>query len=223
MTNDPSSLLSVRVGRVQVRGHEGASDPFDESWTTSIFKTAVDGPVFVRLTNLAGDEQADLVNHGGSDKAICVYSADHYDAWRATLGVTPFEYGAFGENFTIRRLLEDDVCIGDSWSVGGAILQVSQPRQPCWKLAQRWRIKDLADQVVKSGRTGWYFRVLREGPVQAGDVLALVERLHPEWTITAANGVMHQHKHDRVAAAALASIPALSRSWRGTLGRRILA
>src|SRR5262245_21576296 len=116
-------LVSIRIGRARQLGDSGPAGSFDKPWRSGIFKTPVDGPIFVGSTNLAGDFQEDLVNHGGPDKAICAYSSDHYDEWRAALGVSPFDYGAFGENFTVRRLTEADVCIGDTWSVADVQIQ----------------------------------------------------------------------------------------------------
>ncbi|MBX3415131.1 MAG: MOSC domain-containing protein [Pirellulales bacterium] len=215
-------LRSIQVGLPQEYGGAGAADPLDRRWTTGFFKEAVTGPVFLGRTNLAGDGQADLVHHGGPDKAVLAYSADHYPAWRQTLAVPAFPFGAFGENFTVANLTEADVCIGDVWRVGQeVVVQVSQPRQPCWKLARRWRIKPLAHEVQQSGRTGWYFRVLEEGFVQAEMPLVLLERSHPAWTVERANHVMHTDKHDFDAAAQLGAISALSANWRATLRRRI--
>ena len=129
-------------------------------------------------------------------------------------------WGDFGENFTVSELTEQEVCIGDVWSVGDALVQVSQPRQPCWKLARRWDINDLALQVQETGFTGWYFRVLKEGLVQRDASLWLVDRSHEQWTIAAANHLMHQDKHDRTGSALLASISELSHSWRNTMTKR---
>src|SRR5690606_18685860 len=108
----------------------------DRPWTTGFFKEPTLGPVWLGRTNLEGDGQADLVHHGGPDKAVLAYSADHYAAWREVLNNPALPFGAFGENFTIEGLKEADVCIGDTWKVGDeATIQLSQPRQPCWKLA----------------------------------------------------------------------------------------
>ena len=211
---------ALNVGRPQTLGREGAADPFDQAWTTGIFKTPVDGPVRLARLGFEGDGQADLTVHGGPDKAVCVYSADHYPGWRRALGMDRFTFGAFGENLTIEGLDEAQVCIGDVWSLGNALVEISQPRQPCWKLAQKWRRRTLTDEVASSGRTGWYFRVLREGTVTAGDILFLVDRPHPEWSVAAANHVMHRREGD---AAALASLKSLSASWRHTLERRLQA
>ncbi|MDY3561377.1 MOSC domain-containing protein [Gemmata sp. JC673] len=217
----PAVLTSVQVGRPRQHGDADATDPLDRLWTSGFYKDPVAGPVRIGVTNIDGDGQADLVHHGGPDKAVCVYPADHYPYWREALNRPDLPPGAFGENFTVEGLTEAGVCVGDVWTVGGVALQVSQPRQPCWKLARRWRVKTLTLQVQQTGRTGWYFRVLREGVVTPGEQLALVERPHPEWTVERANTVMHHNKADLQAAAELGSLPQLSASWRETLTRRV--
>jgi MOSC domain-containing protein YiiM len=214
-------LASIQVGLPREFEQEGAADPMDRPWTTGIYKEVVAGPVRLRLKNLDGDGQADLVHHGGPDKAVLAYSAKHYAGWRQSMNNPTLSFGAFGENFTLIGLTETDVCIGDIWQVGDkAVVQVSQPRQPCWKLARRWRIKTLALAVQQSGRTGWYFRVRTEGVVQAGMPLVLRERPHPDWTVARANRVMHLDKSDFAAAFELAAVPLLSENWRATLARR---
>jgi len=212
-------LSSIQVGLPRDYGQAEAAHPFDQPWTTGFYKQSVAGPVTVGRLGLAGDGQADLENHGGPDKAICAYSAQHYPDWCAALSLE-LPPGAFGENFTIAALTEPEVCIGDVWRIGGAVLQVSQPRQPCWKLARRWRIKDLAAQVVENGKTGWYFRVLSGGVVEAGAAFELTDRPQPAWTVQRANQVMHHDKHDLAAAAELAAAPELSVSWKMSLRGR---
>lgn len=216
-----AQLLSVQVGGSQTVGRADATDPMDQVWTTGFFKEPVVGPVFLGRVNLAGDVQADLVNHGGPEKAVNVYPAEHYAYWRQVLGLANLSPGAFGENFTIKGLLETVVCIGDVFEIGEALVQVSQPRQPCWKLARRWRIKDLALRIQQTGRTGWYFRVLREGYIQAGAILRLANRSHPEWTVAVANDIMHNRTHDVNAARAFSACPSLSIRWRENLIRRV--
>jgi MOSC domain-containing protein YiiM len=214
-------MASIQVGLLRQLGDDGAADPMDRTWTTGFFKQPAPGPVRLGKTNLDGDQQADIVHHGGPDKAVLAYSADHYDDWRLTLNNPALPFGAFGENFTIQGLTEAVVCIGDIWMVGDvATVQVSQPRQPCWKLDRRWRIKTLALQVQRTGRTGWYFRVLTEGIVTAGMPLVLLERPYPDWSVERANRVMHIDKDDRSTTADLAAIPLLAASWRTTLARR---
>jgi len=191
----------------------------DREWTTGFFKESVVEVRQVTTHGIEGDGQADLVNHGGPDKAINVYPSEHYALWSEALGL-PFGAGAFGENFTTIGMTENEVCMGDIFEGGELRLQVSQPRQPCWKLARRWRIKDLALQVERTGRTGWYFRVLSGCSVQPGMKLNLVERPAPQWSIAIANEIMHHRKNDAAAALALAACPGLSASWQQSLTRR---
>jgi MOSC domain-containing protein YiiM len=199
-----------------------APDPMDQIWTTGFFKEPTSRLVWLGKTNLEGDGQADLENHGGPEKAINVYPIEHYPYWTQTLALTDLVPGAFGENFTTEGMLESDVCIGDVFKIGESLVQVSQPRQPCWKLARRWRVQDLALRVQETGRTGWYFRVLQEGLVHAGSNLALVERHSPTWTVSAANDVMHHRIADTQAARDLADCIYLSSRWRTKLKRRAL-
>lgn len=210
MTNAGSSLVSIQVGKVRS----------DAEWSTGIFKDAVSGPVVVGPSGIDGDEQGDRVNHGGPDKAICAYAAQHYAFWQRTFGLAALAYGAFGENATIAGTSEADVCIGDTWAIGDLLLQVSQPRQPCWKLARKWGRENFAQQVIASGRTGWYFRVLRGGHVEAGAPCVVTERPYPQWTIAEANRIMYDPPSDTSVSAALANVPLLSASWRRTLRAR---
>lgn len=209
----PPVVVAIQVGLPRTISDQ-------QPWTSGFIKKPIVEPTWLGTTNLVGDEQADLVHHGGPDKAVCVYPAIHYPYWRSQLKLPEMQWGDFGENFTVSELTEHDVCIGDVWSVGNALVQVSQPRQPCWKLARRWDINDLALQVQQTGFTGWYFRVLKEGLVQRDASLQLVERSHEPWTIAAANHLMHHDKHDRTRSSLLASIPELSHSWRNTMTKR---
>jgi MOSC domain-containing protein YiiM len=216
----PAMLESVQIGAVRNCGRHDAVDTHDLPWTTGFFKTPVRNPVHVNKTNLDGDGQADLINHGGLDKAVLAYSADHYPKWRKELQLPEMPYGAFGENFTISRLNEELVCIGDTFRIGPVKLQLSQPRQPCWKLARRWRMHELTGLVVRNGRTGWYFRVLEEGEVEAGMPVTLIDRPNPEWTVARANRILHHMKTDLAATLELADVPELAESWVDELQER---
>ena len=220
----PSPIRSepARVVRLATGSVEAVPDPAhpDQTWSTAFRKIARNGPVWLGYQGFQGDEQADRKNHGGVDKAVCVYAATHYPGWREELGLADLSFGAFGENLTVEGLDEANVCVGDILDVGGARIQVSQPRQPCWKLARNARIDDLAARVERTGRTGFYFRVLRHGAVAAGDALTRLERPHPEWTIARCNHVQYHARDDRDAARALAGCPALSGSWKDRLWAR---
>lgn len=216
------NLLSIQVARPQHYGQAEAVDPHDRPWTTAFFKMPISGSVFVSRTNIVGDAQADLQFHGGPDKAVLAYSADHYAYWREHINQPTLPYGAFGENLTIAGLDESQVCVGDTWQADPVVFQVTQPRQPCWKLSRRWRIDDLARQVIANGKSGWYLRVLAEGEIAAGCEMTLIGRPHPTWTVQRASDLMHHRKNDLAAAAELAAMPELSAAWRETLQDRIV-
>jgi len=216
-----ADLISIQVGLPKTINQGEADDSPNPSWTTGFFKNPVQGKIWLSHTNLEGDGQADLHNHGGLEKAINTYPHEHYTYWEQTLGWRKLDAGSFGENFTINGLLESDVCIGDIFDVGEARIQVSQPRQPCWKLSRRWGIHDLALQVQNTGRTGWYFRVLTEGFVEAGTQLVLSERPHPQWSVSLANDIMHQRTSDMEAARSLMECDGLALRWKATLAKRV--
>lgn len=212
-------LVSIQVGRPREYPAEPNSSA-RPAWVSGIVKEPVSGPVYVAATNLAGDEQADLENHGGPDKAVLGYAASHYPAWREEYPDIDFQFGGFGENLTIEGISELLCCVGDIVAIGGCRLQVSQPRQPCWKLSRRWKMPQLAAIVQKNGRTGWYFRVLREGEIESGMGIELVERPFPNFTIQWASSVMHSKHSSGTDEMALANCPALSQSWRVELRSR---
>lgn len=163
-------LVSLSVGLPRVAMWRG------ERVTTGIFKEPVVGPVMLRTLNLDGDRQADLSVHGGPAKAVYVYPAEHYAYWRAELPATQWQHGAFGENFTTEGLVEGDINIGDRFRLGEAELEVTEPRLPCFKLAVKFGRADMVKRFLASRRTGFYFRVLREGAVEAGDSIVRVSR-----------------------------------------------
>ncbi len=144
--------------------------------TTGIFKSPAAGPVMLRRTNLDGDRQADLENHGGRNKAVYAYPSEHYEFWRQELPETELTWGNFGENLTTEGLSEQEACIGDQFRIGGAIVKVTQPRIPCFKLGIRFGRNDMVKRFLASGRSGVYFAVVEEGLVNAGDAIDLVQR-----------------------------------------------
>lgn len=206
-------VRAVNTGRIAALAHDkGVVD-------SAIAKAPAEEPVAIGTLGLAGDEQGDTVNHGGPERALCVFAAEHLPAVEAHLG-HPLPPAAFGENLTTEGLLEDDVCIGDVLRAGTALVQVSTPRTPCYKLAARNGEPRLAAWVLRAGCTGFYLRVLEEGEVAAGAPVELVERPHPALTVAEANRVRHHDRDDHTAARALL-VPELGGDWREAFERRL--
>jgi MOSC domain-containing protein YiiM len=203
-------LVSVQVGTARTIPPTGDGKPWDRTWETAFWKEPVRGPVMLRFLNLDGDRQAAATIHGGKDQAALCYSADHYPAWRQELDLPEMSGGGFGENFTIAGQDERSVCVGDIYEIGEALIQVSKPRSPCFKIAWRWQREDLLPRVESSGRHGWYVRVLREGLVEAGQPVQLEDRPHPDWTVRAAADVIRFRKRRPELAAQLARLEALA-------------
>jgi MOSC domain-containing protein YiiM len=207
-------LISVNVGKPAIQKFE------ELQVLTGIDKTPVSGPLYLSRVNLDGDEQADLINHGGTDKAVCVYCAEHYSHWEQILDVK-LNFGAFGENFTLRGLTEQEVCIGDVLRVGEAVVQVTQPRGPCYKLGRKHRFLELPILLEQQGYTGYYFRVLQEGTVAPGLAVETVERHPLGVTVAEANRLMYRDKHDEAGLRRILSVAELSESWRGKFASRL--
>jgi len=205
-----ADILAVLLGKVHP--FRGDDEP------SAIGKLPVAHPVAVGAMGLAGDEQADRTVHGGIDKAIHHYPADHYDWWRGHLVDAPLldAPGAFGENISTTGLDEQNVFLGDRFRLGTALVEVTQARQPCWKLDHRFGTKGVMAQVVKTRRTGWYYRVLEPGEVRAGDTLGLVERPYPEWPLASLFGLLiGGEAKDRPAdLRALRDVPVLAETWK---------
>jgi len=184
-----------------------------KEFLTGMCKQPVGGAVFLSKQGFEGDGVGDHRHHGGEDKAVCVYSMDHYPYWSKTLNIS-MPAAAFGENLSVEGLREGDVCIGDVYRIGTVVVQVSQPRQPCGTLAARYGRNDLIKLVTDSGRTGLYFRVLTEGLAQAGDVISLVERDARGVTVDFANHIFYHDHTDRDGIEKVLAVPALSGSWQ---------
>ena len=163
-------ILSINIGLPREVPFNG------QTVTTGIFKQPVDRRVYLRKLNLEGDKQADLTVHGGLEKAVYAYPGEHYEYWREELPDMSIPYGMFGENFTTRGLLEEQINIGDSFEIGAARLMVTQPRMPCYKLGIKFGRMDIVRQFLASGRPGIYFKVLREGEVGVEDEIKLIKR-----------------------------------------------
>ncbi|MGC2061766.1 MAG: MOSC domain-containing protein [Thermodesulfovibrionales bacterium] len=186
---------------------------YDREIITGICKQPVAGPLTLIKSGFEGNGVADLKHHGGSDKAVCVYSFDHYPYWEDTLGIR-LPAAAFGENLTVSNFHEDGICIGDIFQLGTAVVQVSQPRQPCATLAARYGRSDMLKLVVDSGYTGFYFRVLEEGVVQKGAELIIKEKDPRAVTVSFANNTYHHNRKNCDAIEKVLAVPALSESWQ---------
>jgi MOSC domain-containing protein YiiM len=181
---------------------------------TSIWKSAVTGRVRIRGQNLDGDRQSDLSVHGGVDKAVYGYPSEHYAFWRAELGVTELPWGAFGENLTTDGLLEESLGIGDRVRIGTAELAVTQPRQPCFKLGIRHGRPDVVKRFQRAGRPGFYFAVIREGELGAGDSIEVTPFDGERITVAEAARAFYDRHADRALVRRLAEHRGLSEGWR---------
>jgi MOSC domain-containing protein YiiM len=201
-------LVSVNVGLPRLLAWGGAT------FETGIFKTPAEGPVMLRTTNLDGDRQADLSVHGGPNKAVYCYPSEHYAAWNRELPDAARTWGAFGENFTTEGLLETSVSVGDRYRVGSAVVRVTTPRLPCFKLAAKFQRDDMIERFVHSGRSGFYFSVIEEGEVGAGDKFNLLGREEPTLTIREINELYTAKAPDRETLQRSLHVKLLPESWR---------
>lgn len=208
-------LLSVNVALPRLLAWKSAT------FETGIFKKPVSERVTLRKTNLDGDRQADLSVHGGPNKAVYGYPSEHYDYWRGELPGYELAWGAFGENFTTSGLLETDICVGDRYRVGSAVLAVTTPRRPCFKLAAKFQRDDMIERFLHSGRSGYYFSVVEEGEVGAGDDLELLERQDPTLTIAEMADIYSSASPDLEVLQRALQVKCLPQSWRERLLARL--
>jgi len=203
-------LLSLNVGR-----------PRDINWNgktvrTAIWKFPVEERRMVRRLNIDGDAQADLAGHGGEQRAVFVYQEDSYRYWERVLGRTDFTFGQFGENFTVEGLADDEVCIGDRYRIGGAVFEVTQPRVTCYRVGIRMNEPRMPAMLVAHRRPGFYFRVLQEGEVGAGDDIARVSSDPERITVAEVDALLYLPGHSRVQLQRALRVPALSKGWQSS-------
>jgi MOSC domain-containing protein YiiM len=208
-------LLSINVSPPVTVPYRG------ETLRTGIYKQPVTGPVRLTKLNLEGDGQADLQAHGGPDKAVYVYPHEHYAYWQQQLGRDDFAYGQFGENFTTIGLLEDQVFIGDVYRLGSALVQVSQPRVPCFKLAHKMGIPTFVKTFMASERTGFYLRVLAAGTVEAGDAWTREQVGPGEMSVQAVFHLLYFDQTNVAAAAQARQLEALAAGWRDSFAELV--
>jgi MOSC domain-containing protein YiiM len=209
------SIVSLNIGTPrEVRYADG------RKLRTSLQRSPVEEKVFLDLLGFEGDQVTDPIDHGGRDKAVCGYPADHYSFWVGELS-RDLASASFGENLTIQGLTEDRIHIGDRFRIGEAEIQCSQPRQPCHKLTKLMGYPKLAARIRALGYCGYYFRVLKQGWIQAG---MAVERIHTDQAgiaVVDAHHLMYRDKNNFEAIEKLLEHPALSKSWKSALGKRL--
>jgi len=210
------ALESLQTGKIQTLGEEGSCDPLKKPIRTGFLKTPTEYQIWLNTTGLQGDFVADTKHHGGEDKAILGFSLESYNALNL-----PLIYGGFGENLTIAGMDESTVCIGDRYRIGETLIEVSQPRQPCFKIAHRWQSNEVLKMVQQKGLTGWYFRVLNEGYLQKGMLIKRIARPNPEWSIAKANEILLDPLKNHKEASTLYTLPELAEAWKRDLGRRL--
>ena len=208
-------IISVNVGLPRDVPWRG------ETVTTSIFKAPVAGKVAVRRDNLDGDRQADLSVHGGPTKAVYVYPSEHYVYWRDELPEVELGWGHFGENLTTEGPDEESVCIGDEFRVGTAKLVVTEPRMPCFKLGIRFGMADMLKRFLKSQRTGFYFGIVDEGEVQAGDGMELLARHAAGLAVADVTRLYTTERGNAALLKKAISVAALPESWRGSFAHQL--
>ena len=201
-------LLSVNVSQPKEVSYNG------QRIKTGIFKEPVSGRTMMRRLNLDGDGQGDPSVHGGIHKAVYIYPIEHYDYWKGELGRDDLAYGKFGENLTVEGMLEDTVHIGDVFRIGEALVEVSQPRVPCFKLGIKMRDPQIVKPFLQSERVGFYVRVLEEGTVGAGDVIERTRVGEGQMTVKEIVHLRHFDITNMEAAEKAANLPALTPSWR---------
>lgn len=191
---------------------------------SSINKLQLAAPWTLTRTGLMGDEQGDTRHHGGFEKALHHYPKDHYATWISELPHCADRLSkvpAFGENISALGITEDDVCVGDILKLGNVTLQISQGRQPCWKLNEVFAVKDMARRVQSSGRTGWYYRVLEPGTINPGDTLHLLERPQPSWPLTRIISLLYCQTENYDELEELSLVAELTESWKKLAERRV--
>jgi MOSC domain-containing protein YiiM len=205
-----SSLLSINVGM-----------PKDVVWQgrtvfTGVYKDPVDGPRMVRKLNVDGDGQGDTAGHGGEARAVFVYQVGSYRYWEGELGRSDFVYGQFGENFTVDGLSDDEVCIGDRYGIGAAVFEVTQPRVTCYRVGIRMNDPRIPALLVSHRRPGFYFRVLEEGEVEAGDEIVKLASGPEQMSVAEADALLYLPGHTRQQLLRALRIPALSNGWQAS-------
>jgi MOSC domain-containing protein YiiM len=210
-------ITSLHAGKIQRLANT--------EYLSAIKKKKVTDPQKVTKLGLINDEQSDKINHGGEEKAVHQYAFENYEYWKTSLPDTKILHnsGAFGENISSIGMTEDTVMIGDIYKIGSCILEVSQARQPCWKLNYYFQCSDMSLRVQESLRTGWYYRVLEEGSIQQGDLIELIDRPYPEYSLTYLLKILYNKENclNKEILSNLIKIKSLALNWKKIFNNRL--
>ena len=196
-------------------------DDGERVWETGSFKDNTKELLDIKFDGIVGNEVSDLKHHGGVDKAIFANALSNYPKWAKYLGKDTLEYGALAENLTLSNLNEDNVCIGDIHKIGSVILEVTQPREPCWKIGQKFKHKEFTKYIYDSGETGWYYRVLNEGQFQVNNDILLLKKATDSFTIREANYILRNPFESEMETNKLLKLKVLGAPFRKSLNKKL--
>lgn len=216
-----AKILSVQVGRAKTYGDAQSKDFLEKEWQSASFKEVSHTPLFAHFTGFSGDEVADTIHHGGVDKAIFANSYENYVHWASFLEQKILPFGALAENLTITGLHEQSVMLGEVHQIGTAILQVSQPRKPCWKISRRWNHIAFTNEIFTSGLTGWYYKVLQEGLIGSDDEIKVIQQKTPQISILKANEAFREPEKYKSILETILDIPSLASSYQESIVKRL--
>lgn len=216
-----AKVLSLHVGRAKTYGKADTQNFLEKQWYTASFKEACDTPLFVSFEGFLGDEVADTLHHGGVDKAVFANSYENYAHWAKFLGLDTLPLGALAENLTLSELHESNVMLGDIHQIGSTILQVLQPRKPCWKISRRWNHQAFTSEIFTSGLSGWYYKVLKEGEIQKGDTIKCERGEGAAISILQANEAFREPTTHNVVLEMILKVPHLATNYYESVEKRL--
>jgi MOSC domain-containing protein YiiM len=210
-----SKIISTQISKVK------KIDDGDKLWETGSFKDITTKKLTIKKDGIVGNEVSDTIHHGGEHKAIFANSLLNYPIWEQYLQIQKLQYGALAENLTMTNIDENTVCIGDIHQIGSVVLEVSQPREPCWKIGQKFKHKTFTKYIYDSGQTGWYYRVLQEGTFQVNDEVFLIKQGNQEFSIIQANNILHNINNNKLLANKLVKLDILGEPFRKSLKKKM--
>ena len=214
-------VKALLIGEVKNYGSQSATDKLNTPWSSAIFKVAQNGEIFANELGFVGDSVADTKHHGGPEKAIFANSFSNYAQWEKFLGFKNLAYGAMGENLCIGGLDESSVCVGDIHKIGSLVLQVSQPRKPCFKLSKRWGNENMATHIFETGLTGWYYRVITPGSCKAGDTIEIIKKDEVGMSILEVNRLFFAPNENLELLEKFNALTTITNGWYGDMKRRL--